>query len=149
MTDKLQKFLNRVNGDSFVALCQSVCDQLRQWDKRYDWVGIYWVDGAELELKAWSGRQATEHVRIPIQQGICGAAVREERTIIVDDVNQDPRYLSCFVNTHSEIVVPIHSADGIVGEIDIDGLEVGAYNADDQIFLEAVAQYIGEQWKGS
>jgi len=143
----LVEFLQCVEGDTFREKCQSICGCLRE-DPRFDWVGIYWLKGKELILGPWSGRHATEHNRIPISEGICGAAVREDKTIIVDDVNKDPRYLSCFLETRSEIVTPIRKKGKIVGEIDVDGKDVAAFNDEDRKFLEAVADYIGEQWPG-
>ena len=63
---------------------------LRELDSRYDWVGIYWLKGETLVLGPWSGPEETEHKKIPISEGICGAAVREKQTIIVDDVQSRP-----------------------------------------------------------
>lgn len=145
----LNEFIARLTGSSFADRMDSVCRELRTWDTRYNWVGIYWVDGSDLVLGPWSGPQATEHVRIPIERGICGAAVRDGQTIIVDDVSRDPRYLACFLETHSEIVVPIRAAGRIVGEIDIDGNAVGAFTNADREFLEQLADYIGKEWPGS
>ena len=93
----------------------------------YSWVGIYLVEGDDLVLGPWKGPQATEHVRIPIGQGICGAAAASGETEIVDDVNTDERYLACFVSTRSEIVVPIAYEGRVVGEIDIDSDVPGAF----------------------
>jgi GAF domain-containing protein len=147
--EQLNQFLKGLNGETFRERCQSICDALRIWAPRYEWVGLYWLDGDYLNLREWSGEQATEHVRIPISQGICGAAIREAKTVIVDDVQLDNRYLACFVNTRSEIVVPIRNMDGkIIGEIDIDGKQAGAFNYEDREFLEGLANYIGEQWPG-
>jgi L-methionine (R)-S-oxide reductase len=78
-------------------------------------------------------------VAIPVGQGICGKAARENRTVVVDDVRAAPEYLACFLETRSEIVVPIHSGGSVVGEIDIDGNEVKAYDSSDDRFLSAVA----------
>lgn len=142
-------FLSRIAGKTFRERCECVCRELRSWDARYNWVGIYWVDGGELVLGPWSGPRATEHVRIPLDRGLCGAAVREGRTIIVDDVSQDPRYLACFLETHSEIVVPIRAEGKIIGEIDIDGDAVGAFDDSDREFLEQLADHIGNEWPGA
>ena len=108
----------------------------------YSWVGIYLVEGGDLVLGPWKGPQATEHVRIPIGQGICGAAAASGVTEIVDDVNADDRYLACFVSTRSEIVVPIAYEDRVVGEIDIDSDVPAAFGPDDRAFLERVALLI-------
>jgi GAF domain-containing protein len=105
----------------------------------YDWVGIYWVEGSDLVLGPWVGPEATEHTRIPIGTGICGAAAASGRTEIVADVEADPRYLACFSSTRSEIVVPIFADGHVVGEIDIDGSDRDAFDETDGRFLEEVA----------
>ncbi len=114
-------------------------DVLHDRFEHYSWVGIYLVDGRDLVLGPWKGPQATEHVRIPIGQGICGAAAASGRTEIVDDVNADDRYLACFTSTRSEIVVPIVFQGRVVGEIDIDSDSPAAFTDADRAFLERVA----------
>jgi GAF domain-containing protein len=123
------------------AAAQRVVEELHNRFGHYDWVGIYWVDAPaqELVLGPWIGPEATEHTRIPIGVGICGAAAASGRTEIVDDVNADPRYLACFATTRSEIVVPIFADGQVVGEIDIDGSDASAYDETDARFLEEVA----------
>jgi L-methionine (R)-S-oxide reductase len=105
----------------------------------YDWVGVYWVDGSELALGPWVGPEPTEHTRIPIGSGICGAAAASGQTEIIPDVDADPRYLACFASTKSEIVVPIFADGSVVGEIDIDGSDPNAFDDTDARFLEEVA----------
>ena len=112
----------------------------------YSWVGIYMVDGKDLVLDTWSGPAATEHTRIPIGRGVCGFAAKAGRTEIVSDVSKDPRYLECFLSTRSEIVVPIISRGGVVGEIDIDGDQLDAFSSLDREFLEAVARKASNAW---
>jgi L-methionine (R)-S-oxide reductase len=108
----------------------------------YSWVGIYLVEAGDLVLGPWKGPQATEHVRIPVGTGVCGAAAASGRTEIVDDVNADERYLACFPSTRSEIVVPIAYEGRVVGEIDIDSDEPAAFGEPDRAFLERVALLI-------
>ena len=110
--------------------------------EHYSWVGIYLVEGDDLVLGPWKGPQATEHVRIPVGQGVCGAAAASGRTEIVDDVNADERYLACFPSTRSEIVVPISYEGRVVGEIDIDSDRPAAFGPQDREFLERVARLI-------
>lgn len=110
--------------------------------EHYSWVGIYLVEGDELVLGPWKGPEATEHERIPIGQGICGAAAASGVTEIVDDVNADERYLACFPSTRSEIVVPITYEGRVVGEIDIDSDRPAAFRQDDREFLERVARLV-------
>ena len=124
------------------AGAQRAVERLRERFEHYGWVGIYWVSGDDLVLGPWSGPHATEHTRIPIGTGICGAAAESGRTEIVDDVNADPRYLACFASTRSEIVVPIFAEGRVVGEIDVDGDTVGAFTDADARFLEEVAALV-------
>lgn len=121
------------------AAAQRAVEELHGRNSHYDWVGIYWVSGSDLVLGPWIGPEATEHTRIPIGTGICGAAAASGQTEIVDDVNADPRYLACFATTRSEIVVPILHEGQVVGEIDIDGSDASAYDQTDKRFLEEVA----------
>ena len=121
------------------AAAQRAVEVLHDRFGHYDWIGIYWVDGNELALGPWIGPEATEHVRIPIGTGICGAAAATGQTEIIDDVNADPRYLACFTTTRSEIVVPIFDGGEVVGEIDIDGSDLAAFDDTDRLFLEEIA----------
>ena len=107
----------------------------------YTWVGIYLLEGDELVLGPFLGKPSP-HTRIPLGQGICGAAATEKQTIIVDDVNADPRYLACSLETRSEIVVPIMSGSHVLGEIDIDSDRPAAFDAEDRTLLEAVASLL-------
>jgi len=111
----------------------------------YDWTGFYWLDQDDAEtlvLGAFVGAP-TPHTRIPIAQGICGAAVATGETVVVADVNADPRYLSCSIQTKSEIVVPIHAQGKVVGEIDIDSHTPAAFTQSDRAFLEEAARIVG------
>ena len=123
---------------------REVVELLHDRVPRYSWVGIYFVEEDELVLGPWKGPAATEHVRIPIGQGVCGAAAASGVTELVDDVNADPRYLACFASTRSEIVVPVHYREMVVAEIDIDSDQPAAFGDGDRAFLEAVAELIAE-----
>jgi L-methionine (R)-S-oxide reductase len=100
--EAIDQIVNR-GGD----VLRQVVDLLHDRFDDYSWVGIYLVEGDDLVLGPWNGPEATEHVRIPVGQGICGAAAATGRTEVVEDVNADSRYLACFPSTRSEIVVPI------------------------------------------
>jgi GAF domain-containing protein len=109
----------------------------------YTWVGIYLIDGEELVLGPFLGKPSP-HTRIPLGRGICGAAATERATIIVDDVNADPRYLACSIETKSEIVVPIMNGSEVLGEIDIDSDRPAAFGPSDRALLERVAALLSE-----
>lgn len=118
---------------------QAIVNYLHDHFPAYSWVGLYWVEGSDLVLDEWKGAEATEHTRIAIGMGVCGAAAASGRTEVVADVSCDPRYLACFSSTKSEIVVPIFTDRAVIGEIDIDGSTLNAFGAEDQRFLERVA----------
>jgi L-methionine (R)-S-oxide reductase len=135
--EAIERISNR-GGDAEEVL-QGVVDVLHDRIDHYSWIGIYLVEGDDLVLGPWNGPEATEHVRIPVGQGVCGAAAASGQTEIVDDVNADPRYLACFPSTRSEIVVPVAHEGTVVGEIDIDSDRPAAFGEDDRVFLERVA----------
>ena len=130
------------HGGESDDVLRAVVELLHDRFDHYSWVGIYLVEGDELVLGPWNGPEETDHVRIPVGQGICGAAAATGETEIVDDVNADPRYLACFPSTRSEIVVPIPFEGRVVGEIDIDSDEPAAFTDADREFLERVAALI-------
>src|ERR1700747_2790466 len=115
---------------------------------RYNWVGFYMLekDGAQdmLVLGPFRGT-ITPHTRIPLNQGICGAAASTGKTVMVDDVSRDPRYLACSIETKSEIVVPVFVRGKIVGELDIDSHFQAAFSDEDRELLEFCASLVGKQ----
>ena len=128
------------SGDDRSAM-EAAVRTLEREVPHYTWVGIYLLDGNELVLGPFVGKPSP-HTRIPLGRGICGAAAAEKATIIVDDVNADPRYLACSLETRSEIVVPIIHDGDVLGEIDIDSDHVAAFGAPDKTMLEAVADLL-------
>jgi L-methionine (R)-S-oxide reductase len=110
----------------------------------YSWVGIYQLAGSELVLGPFLGKPSP-HTRIPLGRGICGAAASAKTTIIVDDVNSDPRYLACSLETQSEIVVPVMRGSEVLAEIDIDSDAPAAFGHRDRHMLETVAALLAEK----
>ena len=115
---------------------------------KYNWVGFYMLEpGARppmLVLDAFEGAM-TPHTRIPLNQGICGAAASSGRTVVVDDVAKDPRYLACSLETKSEIVVPVFVHGKVVGELDIDSHFAAAFTAEHQEFVQLCAALVGKK----
>ena len=113
---------------------------------RYNWVGFYMIDEKDsnmLVLGPFRGSM-TPHTRIPLNQGICGAAASSGQTVVVDDVHKDPRYLACSLETKSEIVVPVFAHRKVVGELDIDSHVLAAFGPDDRKLCEHAAQLLGK-----
>jgi L-methionine (R)-S-oxide reductase len=135
-----------LHADSLVSLQQFCVQLIAERLPHYNWVGFYMLDPDDdrmLVLGPFRGAP-TDHVRIPVTEGICGAAVAQNQTILVDDVSADPRYLACSIETRSEIVVPIRSNGKIAGEIDIDSHTLSAFGPEDRSFLEQCAGLLGK-----
>jgi len=121
---------------------------------KYNWVGFYMLeqqpDGqpAVLVLGSFEGAM-TPHTRIPLHQGICGAAASTGKTVIVDDVSKDPRYLACSLETKSEIVVPVFVRGKVVGELDIDSHFPSAFGEEDRELVEYCAALVGKYLESS
>lgn len=131
-------------------LMTDIVGRLQQHIEHYNWVGFYMVEKSAmpgvdpvLVLGPYVGAPTT-HTRIPLNQGICGAAVTSGSTVMVDDVNADPRYLACSIETKSEIVVPIRLRGEIVGELDIDSHETAAFDEEDRRFCEYCTRLVSE-----
>ena len=148
LIDRVERAVREVRDHG--RLLQAVVRAIHESSDRYDWTGIYLREGEALVLRNYLGKPSP-HKRIPVGEGICGAAVREKKTIIVPDVKQDPRYLACSLETQSEIVVPIHLNGDVIGEIDIDSSSRDAFGPRDRETLEAVARliavHLGEETK--
>lgn len=135
-----------VTADEAVAVAVRT---IHDTSDRYDWTGVYLVDAVgDLVLAHYRGAP-TPHTRIGVDTGICGAAVRERSTIVVPDVKSDPRYLSCHIETRSEIVVPIMKDGTVYGEIDVDSHSPAAFVEDDRRNLEVIAGALAERLASS
>lgn len=122
------------NAISVLANCAAVMKV--QFPDNYFWVGFYIVDGNELFWGSFQGTPAC--TRIKYGRGVCGTAWKEQRTLVVSDVNQFPDYIACSSLSRSEIVVPILYGDTIVGEIDIDSTSLSTFDSTDAAYLEKV-----------
>jgi len=141
--EEVLRSIRKLTSDSPDApsLMAEIVALLQRARPHYHWVGIYLLEGDELVLGPFVGKP-TPHTRIPLHKGICGAAASSGQTLIVDDVNADPRYLACSLETRSEIVVPIAREGQVLGEIDIDSDRPAAFTDDDRRLLESVAEIL-------
>ena len=148
--EEVRKELPRLSSEARSA--DQLMDDITRllFDKmlKYNWVGFYMLEpGAEppmLVLGHFQGAM-TPHTRIPLNQGICGAAASSGKTVIVDDVRSDPRYLACSVETKSEIVVPVFVREQVAGELDIDSHFPAAFGFEDRELVEYCAQLVGKR----
>jgi L-methionine (R)-S-oxide reductase len=147
--DEVRKEAERLSSEARTAdqLMEGVTVLLNNQMLKYNWVGFYMLEpGADppmLVLGHYRGAM-TPHIRIPLNQGICGAAASSGKTVVVDDVKKDPRYLACSLETQSEIVVPVF-VHGEAGELDIDSHFLAAFATEDRELVEYCAQLVGKR----
>ena len=107
----------------------------------YRWVGLYEVTEEEIVNLVFDGPGAPAYPRFPVSQGLSGSAVASKETVVVGDVREDPRYLTAFGSTRSEIIVPVLGSAGweVVATIDVEGEQVDAFSEGDRAVLERCA----------
>ena len=149
--EQLLSELRRIvsDGKDRTASLQQVADTLKNAGN-YRWVGLYDVDHANGQVSniVWSGQGAPEHPTFALTKGLTSAAVSERKTINVGDVTADPRYLTAFGTTRSEIIVPIFdwSDESVVGTIDVESEHLNAFDSTEQEFLEECARLLADFW---
>jgi len=142
--------VDRLNSEARTAneLMEGITVLLNKHMLKYSWVGFYMLEpGANppvLVLGHYTGAM-TVHTRISLNQGICGAAASLGKTVVVDDVENDPRYLACSLETKSEIVVPIFVRGEVAGELDIDSHFLAAFTDEDRELVEYCARIVGKR----
>lgn len=126
------------------ALLRAAVEGIEAASNRYDWVGIYLLEDGELRLHNYIGEE-TEHTRIAIGHGVCGAAVAEDRDINVPDVRELDNYIACSLHTRSEIVVLIRDpvTGDVYGQLDLDSDQPAAFTDEDEVELRRVADWLG------
>lgn len=128
-----------------IPLMEHMAQRLHEKMARYNWVGFYLIDPKDpkfLEVGPYVGSFAP-NVRIPIDTGLCGAAVTTGKTVLVDDVRKDPRYLAGSSMVISEIVVPIFAKNKVVGELDVESYFPSTFTAPERNFVESCARIVG------
>lgn len=110
----------------------------------YRWVGLYEVGDEEIATLAFDGPGAPAHPRFPVSQGLSGSAVASAETVVAGDVREDPRYLTAFGSTRSEMIVPVVDRDThrVVGTIDVESELVDAFSEEDRSALERCARAV-------
>jgi L-methionine (R)-S-oxide reductase len=153
VTSRMEELRNEASEAAQAAssaddLMKKIVGLLHHRMLKYNWVGFYMLEPQArppmLVLGAFEGAM-TPHTRIPLNEGICGAAASSGQTVVVDDVKKDPRYLACSLETKSEIVVPVFVHGKVVGELDIDSHFPAAFGTEDQQLVEFCAALVGKK----
>jgi L-methionine (R)-S-oxide reductase len=131
-------------GNRAEEVMRHISDRLHNELTRYNWVGFYVVDSADpsyLLLGPHSGF-LTPHIRIALNQGLCGAAASMRKTVAVNDVSKDPRYLMGVEQTKSEIIVPIVVRGVVAAEFDINSFFKDTWDTEEIKFVEHCAALV-------
>lgn len=114
----------------------------------YRWVGVYDVDPDTVSIVGWSGSGAPEIPTFPSNKGLTGAAIADKKAVNVGDVRSDPRYLTTFGDTVSEIIVPVLDPSGerVIGTVDVESENANAFGPQDQRAIEQCAQAALPLW---
>jgi len=132
----LQQATALMKGESdLIANLANLCALIKE-TFGFLWVGFYLVKNDELVLGPFQGPIAC--TRIPYGKGVCGTAWKQQRPIIVSDVEQFPGHIACCSLSNSEIVIPLLKDNLIVGMLDIDSEFLGAFNEEDASFLSSL-----------
>lgn len=125
----------------FVANLANASALLNEVLSDINWVGFYIMKDGKLVLGPFQGKPAC--IEIEVGKGVCGTAVEKDETQLVYDVHEFPGHIACDSASNSEIVVPLHKADGsIFGVLDIDSPKIGRFTIEDKAGLEAVSKII-------
>jgi putative methionine-R-sulfoxide reductase with GAF domain len=151
-SEQLLAELERIVSDHLDRLpsLAKVADVVRK-SGGYRWAGVYDVDRTAGVVKniAWSGPGAPEYPTFPITNGLTGAAIAQRRTVNVGNVARDPRYLTAFGTTQSEIIVPIfdRARRNVIGTIDVESERLDAFGPDEQTLFERCAEVVRPLWQ--
>ena len=123
-----------------IAVMANVCAAIHE-TMGFFWTGFYRVVDNELVLGPFQGPVACMH--IGFGRGVCGAAWKQRKSIVVPDVEQFPGHIACSSLSRSEIVVPVLSGNGeVTAVLDIDSKELATFDDTDRRYLEAICQLI-------
>lgn len=113
---------------------------LNQFLTNINWIGFYMIQDDELVLGPFQGLPAC--VRIPIGRGVCGTAVAQKETLVIDDVHTFPGHIACDAASQSEIVIPLILNDTVIGVLDIDSPIKNRFTPEDKVGLEQFVQVL-------
>lgn len=114
-------------------------------EERFDWVGVYLVEGDELVLGPFRGPHPSGHERIPLGEGVCGAVAERGETEVVPDVTARSGHIQCFLTTKSEVVAPILRDGRVVGVLDVDSDTPDAFGPREVELVERAAAEVAER----
>jgi GAF domain-containing protein len=136
-----------MSGGDRPAQARRLAELIRKLGE-YRWVGIYDVRPELVSIIGWSGPSAPEYPEFPASKGLTGSAIQQKKTVIAGDVRTDPRYLTAFASTLSEIIVPVLAPGGdrVIGTVDVESELANAFSERDQQMIDHCAQAALPLW---
>ncbi|MEB2656035.1 GAF domain-containing protein [Staphylococcus haemolyticus] len=141
LTKQLQSLIE--DEQNLIAILSNTSAILNDNLDQINWVGFYLIENEELILGPFQGHPACVH--IAIGKGVCCTAVAEDKTQLVKDVHAFPGHIACDANSKSEIVIPIHVNDEIIGVLDIDAPITDRFTNEDKEGLEVIVKVLEKQ----
>jgi sigma-B regulation protein RsbU (phosphoserine phosphatase) len=111
----------------------------------YEMFGVLLLDDERQELvlrQSVNFGPGHERSRLPVSEGLCGAAVRSKQPVRVGDVRQDARYVGLVPETRSELVVPLVLKDRVIGVLDLESPELDRFGDEDVKVLTSLASQV-------
>ena len=135
------------NRSQRIEKATKIAELIRR-ERNYRWVGVYDVGPEIVSMIAYSGPSAPAYPEFPVTKGLTGAAVREKKVVVIGDVRTDPRYLTAFGSTLSEIIIPVldGKTGAVVGTIDVESEQPNAFSREDEKMLEECARAAQGLW---
>ncbi len=148
LEEKYKSLLRQVKtlldkNDKQISNLSNFIAALKQTFEKISWAGFYIAEEENLYLGPFQGKVACTNIRFG--QGVCGAAAKEKKTIIVEDVNKFPGHIFCDADSKSEIVVPVFTKNGLYGVLDLDSASLAAFNETDKKYLEEMCLFLSEK----
>jgi L-methionine (R)-S-oxide reductase len=108
-----------------------------------NWAGFYLNDGERLRLGPFVGKPAC--TEIAYSRGVCGAAYRHGKTLVVNDVSEFPGHIACDGDSKSELVVPFYFQGTLVGVCDLDAPVLARFTSKESDFVEAALSVLARK----
>ncbi|NNC82698.1 MAG: GAF domain-containing protein [Flavobacteriales bacterium] len=140
----LKQVASLVQGEEYAVANLSNLAAVLHHEFKWFWTGFYLVRGEELVLGPFQGPVAC--TRIAYGKGVCGSAWEQKRSICVADVHAFPGHIACNASSRSEVVVPVVVNDKVVMVLDVDSEHLDHFSEEDRLGLEAICQYIAQEW---
>lgn len=141
----LQQQLEGLNAEEkyLITLLSNTSALLNDNIPEINWLGFYLIEDNQLILGPFQGRPACTPIQLG--KGVCGTSAEKDITQRIDDVHAFPGHIACDARSQSELVIPMHRDDKVIGLLDIDAPIKNRFSKEDQEGLEAIMAVLEKQ----